>query len=221
LDYNYATKGGSQTIVKRVGGQTEKKALQIVLKTIDINTIAIPKRVLELFTPRAIGYGRSRESFKSKNGIAFDPFGAVETVSEMTLSLLLHPERASRLVQHKSLDNSQLGLEEVVNTLIDNSFKKNHKDMYYQELQNVVNNQVLNQLFYLSASENTYKQVTAIVNSKLSEIATLVRNRKSNGIQKIYDLELIKSIEIFKKNPSKYKKPIVSKIPDGSPIGMK
>ncbi len=220
LDYNYATKGGSQTIVKRVDGQTERKALQTLLKTIDINTIAIPKRVIELFPPRAIGYGRSKESFKSKNGIAFDPFGAVETASEMTLSLLLHPERASRLVQHKSLDNSQLGLEELVNTLIDNSFKKNYKDTYYQELQNVVNNQVLNQLFYLAASENTYKQVIAIVNSKLSEIATLVRNRKSNGVQKIYDLELIKSIETFKKNPSKYKKPTVSKIPDGSPIGM-
>ncbi len=220
LDYNYATKGGSQTIVKRVDGQTERKALQTLLKTIDINTIAIPKRVIELFPPRAIGYGRSRESFKSKNGIAFDPFGAVETASEMTLSLLLHPERASRLVQHKSLDNSQLGLGELVNTLIDNSFKKNYKDTYYQELQNVVNNQVLNQLFYLAASENTYKQVIAIVNSKLSEIATLVRNRKSNGVQKIYDLELIKSIETFKKNPSKYKKPTVSKIPDGSPIGM-
>ncbi len=220
LDYNYVTKGDGQTIVKRIDGQTERKALQTLLKTIDVNTIAIPKRVLELFPPRAMGYGRSRESFKSKNGVAFDPFGAVETAAEMTLSLLLHPKRTSRLIQHKSLDNSQLGLDEVINSLIENSFKKNYKDTYYQELQNVVNSQVLNQLFYLAANENSYKQVNAIVNSKLSEISSLLKNNKSNGIQKIYDLELVKSIKAFKKDPSKFKKKSVPKIPDGSPIGM-
>ncbi len=220
LDYNYATKGDNQTIVKRIDGQTERKALQTLLKTIDINTIVVPKRVLELFPPRAMGYGRSRESFKSKNGVTFDPFGVVETASEMTLSLLLHPERASRLIQHKSLNNSQLGLDEVINTLIERSFNKNYKDTYYQELQNVVNNQVLNQLFYLAANDNSYKQVNAIVNSKLHKIATLLRDNKSNGVQKIYDLELIKSIESFKKDPSKFKRIKAPKIPDGSPIGM-
>ncbi len=219
LDYNYATKGDNQTIVKRIDGQTERKALQTLLKTIDVSTIAVPKHILKLFPPRAIGYARSRESFKSKNGVAFDPFGAVETASEMSLSLLLHPERASRLIQHKSLDNNQLGLDEVINTLIKNSFEKNYKDTYYEELQNVVNGQVLNQLFYLAADGNSYKQVNAIVNNKLSEIAILLKAKKSNGIQKIYDIELIKSIETFKKNPSKFKKKSVPKIPDGSPIG--
>ena len=220
LDYNYAVKGGNQTIVKRIDGKTERKALQTLLKTIDINTIAVPKRVLKLFPPRAMGYGRSRESFKSKISVAFDPFGAVETASEMTLSLLLHPERASRLVQHKSLDNSQLGLNETINILLENSFKKSYKDTYYQELQNVVNSQVLNQLFYLAANENTYKQVNAIVNAKLSEISILLKSKKSSGIQKIYDIEMVKSIDNFKKNPSKFKKKNVPKIPDGSPIGM-
>ncbi|HBK72343.1 MAG TPA: peptidase, partial [Flavobacteriaceae bacterium] len=220
LDYNYAVKGGNQTIVKRIDGETERKALQTLLKTIDVKTIAIPKRVLELFPPRAMGYGRDRESFKSKNGISFDPFGAVETASEMTLSLLLHPERALRLIQHKSLDNNQLGLSEVIDTLIEKSFNKNHKDTYNQELQNVVNSQVLNQLFYLAANENTYKQVNAIVNAKLDEIITLLKVKKTSPVQKIYNTEMIKSIERFKNNPSKFKKTNAPNIPDGSPIGM-
>jgi hypothetical protein len=79
---------------------------------------------------------------------------------------------------------------------------------------------VLNQLFYLAANENTYKQVNAIVNNNLSEIVILLKAKKSNGIQKIYDTEMIKSIENFKKNPSKFKKKNAPKIPDGSPIGM-
>ncbi|MBT6378109.1 MAG: zinc-dependent metalloprotease, partial [Flavobacterium sp.] len=138
LDYNYALKGDGSTIVKRVPGKTEKKALVSVLKTLNIEELAIPKKLLNLFPPRAFNYGRTRESFKSKTGVAFDPFGAVETASAMTLELLLHPERVTRLVQHKSLDNSQLGLVEVLDEVIANSIQKTYKDAYYQELQNVV-----------------------------------------------------------------------------------
>ena len=220
LDYNYATKGDGQTIVKRVDGDTERKALKALLRTIDVSEISIPKRILELFPPRAMGYGRTRESFKSKNGVSFDPFGAVETAAAMTLEFLLHPERASRLVQHKSLNNNQLGLDELINTLISNSFKQKYKDIYYQELQNIVNEQVLNHLFTLASNQGNYSQINAIVNSKLTEISTFLRAKKSNGVQKMYDAELINRISNFKKNPSKYTKTKAPKIPDGSPIGM-
>ena len=220
LDYNYAIKGGSQTIVKRVPGSVERNALSALLKTIDVETIAIPTSKLELFPPRAFGYGRTRESFKSKVGVEFDPYGAVETASEMTLELLLHPQRASRLVMHKSLDSSQLGLEELLDEVIKNSFEKTHKNTYYQELQNVVNEQVLNQLFYLAAAKNNYKQVTAIVNAKIDEIASWLLRRKSKGNQLSYDKELVRSISSFKNDPSKFKKAQSPKIPDGSPIGM-
>jgi len=219
LDYNYATKNDGQTIVKRVDGTTERKALKALLKTLDVTEIAIPKRILEMFPPRAIGYGRSRESFKSKNGVGFDAFGSVETASSMTLEFLLHHERASRLIQHKSLNNNQLGLNELIDTLIKNSFKKVYKDMYHQELQNVVNKQILNHLFYLGSHQNSYQQVSAIVHFKLDEITSFIRSKKSKGTQKMVDTAVLKSISDFKKNPAKYVKIQAPKIPDGSPIG--
>ena len=219
LDYSYALKGDGSTIVKRVPGKTEKKALVSVLKTLNIEELAIPKKLLNLFPPRAFNYGRTRESFKSKTGVAFDPFGAVETASAMTLGLLLHPERVTRLVQHKSLDNSQLGLVEVLDEVIANSIQKTYKDAYYQELQNVVNYQVLNQLFHLSSNKDMYWQVNAIVNDKIDKISLLLKNSKKTGIQKMYHKEMIQMISNFKKNPIKFKKPQTPKIPDGSPIG--
>ena len=219
LDYSYALKGDGSTIVKRVPGKTEKKALVSVLKTLNVEELAIPKKLLNLFPPRAFNYGRTRESFKSKTGVAFDPFGAVETASAMTLELLLHPERVTRLVQHKSLDNSQLGLVEVLDEVIANSIQKTYKDAYYQELQNVVNYQVLNQLFHLSSNKDMYWQVNAIVNDKIDKISLLLKNSKKTGIQKMYHKEMIQMISNFKKNPIKFKKPQTPKIPDGSPIG--
>jgi len=219
LDYSYALKGDGSTIVKRVPGKTEKKALVSVLKTLNVEELAIPKKLLNLFPPRAFNYGRTRESFKSKTGVAFDPFGAVETASAMTLGLLLHPERVTRLVQHKSLDNSQLGLVEVLDEVIANSIQKTYKDAYYQELQNVVNYQVLNQLFHLSSNKDMYWQVNAIVNDKIDKISLFLKNSKETGIQKMYHKEMIQMISNFKKNPIKFKKPQTPKIPDGSPIG--
>ncbi len=225
LDYTYALKGDGNSIVKRVDGKTERMALASVLKTLNIEEIAIPENLLNLFPPRAFSYGRTRESFKSKTGVAFDPFGAVETASTMTLELLLHPERVTRLVQHKSLDKSQLGLVEVLDKLILNSFQKSYKGTYYQELQNIVNYQVLNQLFHLSSNKDMYWQVNAIVNNKIDKIRVVLKdlkskkNSKETALQKIYHQEMIKMISDFKKHPTKFKKSISPKIPDGSPIG--
>lgn len=219
LDYNYAVKDGNQTVVKRVSGTTERIALQAVLRTIAVDEIAIPKEKLTLFPPRAYGYNRTRESFKSKLGVAFDAFSAVETASEMTLSLLLHPQRMSRLVAHKSLDDKQLGLEELLDELIAKTIKKTHKDSYYQELQNTINYSVLEQLFYLSTYKNQYPQVNAIVNFKLDEIHSYFKNSKATGLQKIYDQAMIEMLRDFKKNPSTFAKQNAPKIPDGSPIG--
>jgi hypothetical protein len=219
LDYTYAVKGDAK-VVEMVDPKVQKDALKAVLKTLNVEEIGIPKDKLGLFPPRAMGYGRSRESFKSKAGVAFDPFEAVETSSNMTLSLLLHPQRVTRLVQHKALDKNQLGLVEVLDNVIQSTFKQKHQDSYYQELQNVVNVQLLNQLFYLSSHDGMYAQVNAIVNAKIDEITEMLRSSKAKGVQKIYNAEMMKMISSFKKNPTKFKKLNVPKIPDGSPIGM-
>jgi hypothetical protein len=219
LEYSYAVKGGNQTVVKRVSGTSERIALQAVLKTIAVDEIAIPKEKLALFPPRAIGFGRSRESFKSNLGVEFDAFGAVETASEMTLNLLLNPQRASRLVAHKSLNKNQLGLVELIDELVDKTINKTHKDTYYQELQNVINTQVLEQLFHAAAHKNQYQQVNAIVLFKLDEIKSILQNKKTMGVQKIYNAAMVKMIEGFVKNPMSFKKTAAPQIPDGSPIG--
>jgi hypothetical protein len=221
LEYSYAVKGGNQTVVKRVSGTSERIALQAVLKTIAVDEIAIPKEKLALFPPRATGFGRSRESFKSNLGVEFDAFGAVETASEMTLNLLLNPQRASRLVAHKSLNKNQLGLVELIDELVDKTINKTHKDTYYQELQNVINTQVLEQLFHAAAHKNQYQQVNAIVLFKLDEIKSILQNKKTMGVQKIYNAAMVKMIEGFVKNPMSFKKTAAPQIPDGSPIGSK
>jgi hypothetical protein len=79
--------------------------------------------------------------------------------------------------------------------------------------------EVLEQLFYVSTLKNQYKQVNAIVNFKLEEITSIVKNKKAIGTQKIYDDAMVKMIDRFMKNPTSFKKTSAPQIPDGSPIG--
>lgn len=213
LDYNYATKGSNELIVDRIDGKTERKALNSLLKTINIDEIAIPKRLLKLFPPRAYGYPRTRESFKSRTGVAFDPYGAVQTASQFMLGYLLNSQRANRMMQHKNIDASQLGLGEVLDELIKVSFDKKYKDGYKQGLQEVVKSEVLNALFVLASSGNLYPQTQAIISDKIYKISIKLMTMKT------MDKQYLQMIADFKKNPSKYKKVQAPKIPDGSPIG--
>jgi len=217
LDYTYAVKGDNQNIVKIASVEDQKEALSIYLKTLDAEVLAIPKDKLDLFPPRAYGFERSRESFKSNTGVAFDALGAAGTASDLSLGYLLHPERAARLIQQKALDNSQLGLNEVLEELITASLKKTYKNSYFQEVQNSINYNVLQHLFNLAVNKKSIPQVKAIANSAISSLQSWL---ESNSKSEVFRSQLLREIEQFKTKPELFE-PIqpAPKIPDGSPIG--
>ena len=55
--------------------------------------------------------------------------------------------------------------------------------------------------------------------SKLDEIKKIITDKKSEGVQKMYDAAMVKMIIGYLKNPTSFKKTSAPKIPDGSPIG--
>ena len=77
------------------------------------------QKLIKLIPPRAFGYPRTRETFKSRTGLTFDYLAAAETATNLTLKMLFNPERASRLITLKARDkNSQPGLPYVMNEII-------------------------------------------------------------------------------------------------------
>tara|TARA_R110000868_G_scaffold332459_1_gene593504 strand:+ start:3862 stop:6273 length:2412 start_codon:yes stop_codon:yes gene_type:complete len=216
LDYNYAIKGGGDFTTKVIKADAQRDALKSIFKTLSANTLAIPKEKLNLFPPRAFSYNRTRESFQGLTGVSFDALSVVSTSSELTLKLLLHPERMNRLVQQKSLDNEQLGLEELLNGLIDNSFKISHKDDYLNEVQQMVNVEVLKYIMNLAVNDKTFFQVKAKANDAINSVSKLLFDKK-NAVE--YANQYAMMISEFKKNPDTFKLQNSPKIPDGSPIG--
>ncbi|WP_369998219.1 zinc-dependent metalloprotease [Winogradskyella sp.] len=213
LDYNYAVKGDGQITTEAIDAKVQKETLDGILKTINAETLAIPKDKLNLFPPRAFGHNRSRESFKGKTGVAFDPLSAANTASDMTLKLLFHPQRANRLVLQNSLDESQLSLDDVIDNVVKQIFEKTNEDAYLNEIQHQINVNVLKYLMNLAVNDESYFQVKAIANKAIRNIS-----------QENLSLDMIKMqynfiIKEFYEHPEKFKIEASPKIPDGSPIG--
>ena len=214
LDYNYTVKGDGQLTVAPVDKKTQEQTLKAILRTLDADEIAIPKEKLSLFPPRAIGFGSTRESFNGKTGVTFDALSAPETAADMTLGLLPHPERASRLIQQKALGPNNLGLEEVLAEVVSNTFGKNLKDSYSNEVQQNINFRVLFHLMNLAASDAVHPQVNAIANMQLKKLNSM--NMENAAIKG----EISRRITDFYEHPNEFKVVAAPKIPDGSPIGM-
>ena len=215
LDYNYAVKGDSELIVKPVDEKTQRETLNALLKTLTAETLAIPEDKLDLFPPRAYGYGRTRESFKGNMGVAFDPFGAVETSCDMTLGLLLNAERMNRIYQQHVLDPNQLDIQELIETLASETIKKKTNKEYLGEVQQTINISVLKHIMAISGDDKLLPQVQALINFEVMKLKVILQERRIDPVAML----LVKEIDKFLGNPSGYKASEVPKIPDGSPIG--
>ena len=214
MEYSYAVKGDGQLITKAIDSKQEKEALNSILKAMSVQTLAIPKHIVEMFPPRAPNYGRSRESFSSKNGVAFDALNAASTATEFVLNYLLHPERASRMIQQKALNNSQLGFNELIDALINNSFKQHQKDSYMFEVQQNINNVILQNILALSVNNRISFQAKSILVSKIKDLNVWLKNSNLK-----YKDGYLQELESYYKNPNQFKRNESPKIPDGSPIG--
>ena len=216
LKYNYAVKGDphlKSTLILEASEQ--RKALQTVLKTLSADHLAIPKEKLELFPPRAHGYNRSRESFQSNNGVGFDALGAAATASDMTLAILLNPQRANRMVQQAALDKTQMGLDGMLLTLVAETLFTKVNDTYKASVQESINYNVLKHLMNLSVHPKAIPQTKAFAKAQLKKIRTQL-SLDAMGANSAY---MVDEINSFLKAPEKFKVIASPKIPDGSPIG--
>ena len=216
MDYNYAVRGDNQIIVKDLDFSDQDQALSSVLKSLDAKVLAIPKRLLKLFPPRAYGFNRTRESFKSKTGVSFDPFSAASTASDFSISLLLDEQRINRITVQSSVDNTKLSLNYFFNSLINNTINKNYSDQYLSDIQHIINSNILIKLLNLSLEDNLFLKAKQEVDAAIESIQEkFKKSKKLNSNQKQY----LKIIDYFYKNPIKYENKKSLKIPDGSPIG--
>jgi len=218
VDYTYAVRGDGQTPLQRVNGNTQQLALSGILETIDAKTLALPENLLAIIPPKPPGYNRGRESFKTNTGLTFDPLTAAEVAATMSIKMLLHPQRAARLVEQHGMHSDLPGLEMVIDQLIEATWKKQLGDNYLGMIQASTAAVVLKQMLALAVDETAIPAVRGIVIHEINELEKWLNTNNQVLETGTADYALL-MIAQFRRDPSSFKTPASSELPDGSPIG--
>ena len=214
-EYDYGVKGAKLNAVKTVPVGEQRAALKAITNSMAASSLSIPEHIRSILPPYAYGYGASRESFSTQTGLTFDPMGAAHTLSDAMLSMLLHPQRASRLSQQKAFDVNQLGLSETISILIKEAFKTRVVGGEAKALQTVVQGNLLQQLMRLGQSKVVPNAVRAEVHEQLYQLNEWLKKQHSYAMKHYYQNTIKKYFE----QPDALTPFATPKIPDGSPIG--
>ena len=226
LEYNYALKGDGQLVTEMLPRDQQIKALKSLLNSIDPKNLSLSEDLIQLIPPRAFGYPRTRETFKSRTGLTFDYLSAAETATDLTLKMLLNPNRASRLLTLKSRDVvTQPGLSYVLNEIInetilkDRTHKNNEGNLSNIEIEigKMVNHSVLNHLFMLANSTQAHEEVNARTHLTLKQLKKELNKKDPKEYHYHY---LSDKINKFLSGEVEMNYPDELTPPDGSPIGL-
>ncbi len=119
--YSYAVRRGTSPVpagTAIVPPERQRAALEAVVATLSPEVLVVPDRVLSLLQPRTDVFGGfNTEMFPRRTGLTFDPAAAASIAADMTISALLNPERAARLVEFHARNAKQPALHEVIQAI--------------------------------------------------------------------------------------------------------
>jgi hypothetical protein len=222
INYRYALRGDGQPVAELLTPEQQAKALAALLKTVEPGALILPESLLVNIPPRPIGYQRHRELIKLKTGLTFDPLSLAETSADMTYSLILHPARANRLVEHHARNINQPSLESVLDKLIAHSFKAAPKSGQEGAIQMSIDGALFSNLAKLAASNNASLQTRAITLLKLEQLKGWLKQKSpvtTNEEWKAFYVYIASLIEKLQEKPEEFKADYPLESPPGMPIG--
>jgi hypothetical protein len=222
LNYRYALRGDNQPTTELVSPEQQSKALDALLKTISPSTLQLPEKLIASIPPRPLGYSRGRELVKLRTDLTFDPLGAAESAADMTLSLILHPARTARLIEHHARDSRQPSLESVVDKLITATFKTPPMNGMTKATQITVNQVVLNNLIKLALNKDASTLVRSTINLQLNQLKAfaVARQKVADPQWQAHFIDVVTRIDKFVDDPEEYRQETFLSPPPGQPIGQ-
>tara|TARA_Y200000002_G_scaffold162968_1_gene134540 strand:+ start:5443 stop:7962 length:2520 start_codon:yes stop_codon:yes gene_type:complete len=213
MEYTYKIKGDNQPSPRIVRASAQRNALQAVLSTLEPEVLALPPSLLDMIPPRPAGLPSTRELFSGRTGPSLDALSIAQSSANMTLGLLLHTERANRLVEYGARDNN-LSLEETLDALLTVTWGKEESQSYQGAVQEVVNYEVVRHMIVLHASSQSSPLTKAIVLDKLESVASMME-----GFMRPMARQAALMIDQYLDDPVIFEASPALGVPPGSPIG--
>ena len=218
MDYTFAVRGDGEVPTQIVAPAEQRRALAAVLATLKPETLALPESLLNIIPPRPPEYPRDREDFKIHTSPAFDALAPAESAAQHTLQFLFNPDRAARLVEFHARNAENPGLEEVIDAVLNATWKAPHGKGYNGEIAHAVDDVVLYDLMALSANDHATDSVRAIASLKLHELDNWLSS-PAEGMDKAHAYFASRQIALFEKDPKRIDLTPPVEPPDGPPIG--
>jgi len=223
LYFTYAVKtanGPSPAKFREVApAASQREALKALLETIKVEELALPKNILDLIPPVATGYeGGTAEYFSRRTDPAFDPLAAATIAADLTLTALLDPNRAARLIQFHGENAANPDFKEVIDAVIAATWKAPATtNAYHRAIQRSVQSVTAQKLIALAGDEGASPLVRAEASGALRGLNALL---KTTAATDAHRRAVQEDIERFLSRPDAVRQPSRPlPAPPGDPIG--
>ena len=222
LNYSFDIRGGVQKDPEIVAPAEQRQAIRAVLATLQPDALRLPERILQRIPPRPPEFPSSQENFARRTDPAFDALAPAEAHSEIVMNLLLEPNRAERMLEYHARDASYPGFAELVDDLLNATWKAQPKTGYDGAIQRTVDSVVLSHLIALAANKDAAAGARSIALLKLDELKTWAASQAKSTTDESRRGELLFAriqIEQFEKNLNTAPPANPAPPPAGDPIG--
>ena len=199
----------------------QREALEAVLDTLKPEELALSPRLVALIPPHATGYDDgASEYFTGRTDPALDVVGMATIAADMTISGLLDPRRAARMIAFNA-ENGSPHFRETIDALITRIWKTAPAKLpYHLAILEAEQRLLVNRLMELAASQEAAPQVRAVANEGLHQLNETLKARL-NATPDAHDRLLQHDIERFLARPDmpRQQTPRLP-TPQGDPIGQ-
>ena len=219
--YVYAMRGDGRLPFSWATADEQAAALKALMDTIKPSALALPDAIVRRMPPRPDGYDMTRELFPRYTGTTFDVITPAVVAAYHTVSSILRPDRAARLVEQHAVNTSLPGLEDVIDALFAASLDSAAATSYEAEILRAVNRVVVEQVITLAATAEM-PQVRAIAAFKLAKKQAELSGdatRSMDSAEAAHLALLARDIKRFMDDPDAFKRPAPPVVPPGAPIG--
>lgn len=211
LDYRYTVRGDGQARPRMVPAADQRRALAAVVTTLSPAVLTMPESLLAQLPPRPPGTPATAESFPSQTSVTFDPVNAAEGAADLTLAMLLQPDRMNRLVEYHARDASQPTVDDVMQAAL--AAAGSGADAGLSEvIRSAVTARVVEAMLRLAGSSESSSVTRSQVLAKLHALA----EAQGPDPQGAY---LRQRIAQFERTPETFQPEPKVTLPPGMPIG--
>jgi hypothetical protein len=225
-EYEYTSSGDikaarAQAGVRQVPAATQRAALARLADSLRAEYLALPPQVLDMLTPPAQGYERSREYFGTRMSSVFDALSAAEAGAAQSATFLLDAGRINRLAWQHARDTAQPGVQEVLEQVLQRTWKRDAVPSTLaggEAVQLASNWVVLDTLLQLLDKPGLHASVDAELRQQMRALADWLKKHPGRGVNADSRAQAADLVTRYLADPRSVVLRPLPVIPPGAPI---